>query len=377
LHFVPRAEYHTARLAMTFPSETSRAWVDVDLAALVANARTVAAVSGSRLLPMVKANGYGLGAVEVARALESVDPWGFGVASVEEAAALREAGITRPVLVVTPLVPQWIEQYLQLDLRPAIGDQAALQAWTTRTERPFHVEIDTGMSRAGVRWDDRASLDTLRSELGKASGWEGVFTHFLSAESDTDTTVRQWDRFQEVVQSLPRRPVLVHAANSAAALRGRGFAADLVRPGIFLYGGMAGGSEPRPVAALRGRVVAIRSIAPRDTVGYGASWRADRPCVIATISVGYADGFPRAAPVDGSGAARVVEVEGKLAPVAGRLTMDMCMAVVDHDVAIGDVATVFGGLVTLDRQASAAGTISYELLTRLGSRVPRRYERPT
>jgi alanine racemase len=362
---------------MTFPSDTSRAWVDVDLAALVANARTVAAVSGSRLLPMVKANGYGLGAVEVARALESVDPWGFGVASVEEAAALREAGITRPVLVVTPLVPQWIEQYLQLDLRPAIGDQAALQAWTTRTERPFHVEIDTGMSRAGVRWDDRASLDTLRSELGKASGWEGVFTHFLSAESDTDTTVRQWDRFQEVVQSLPRRPVLVHAANSAAALRGRGFAADLVRPGIFLYGGTAGGPEPRPVAALRGRVVAIRSIAPRDTVGYGASWRADRPCVIATISVGYADGFPRAAPVGGSAAARVVEVEGKLAPVAGRVTMDMCMAVVDHDVAIGDVATVFGGLVTLDRQASAAGTISYELLTRLGSRVPRRYERPT
>jgi alanine racemase len=170
---------------------------------------------------------------------------------------------------------------------------------------------------------------------------------------------------------------LVHAANSAAALRGRGFAADLVRPGIFLYGGAAGRPEPRPVAALRGRVVAIRSIAARDTVGYGASWRADRRCVIATISVGYADGFPRAAPSDGSAAARVVEVEGKLAPVVGRVTMDMCMAVVEHDVAIGDVATVFGGLVTLDRQASAAGTISYELLTRLGSRVPRRYERPT
>jgi alanine racemase len=361
---------------MTFPSDTSRAWVDVDLAALVANARTVAAVSGSRLLPMVKANGYGLGAVEVARALESVDPWGFGVASVEEAAAVRGAGITRPMLVVTPLVPQWIEQCLQLDLRPAIGDHAVLQAWTTRTERPFHVEIDTGMSRAGVRWDDRMSLDAVRSVLGKAPGWEGVFTHFLSAESDTDTTVRQWDRFQEVVQSLPRRPALVHAANSAAALRGRGFAADLVRPGIFLYGGAAGRLEPRPVAALRGRVVAIRSIAAGDTVGYGASWRADRESVIATISVGYADGFPRAAPGGAMTGARVVEVQGKLAPVVGRVTMDMCMAVVEHDVAIGDVATVFGGLVTLDRQALAAGTISYELLTRLGSRVPRRYASP-
>jgi alanine racemase len=377
LHFIPRAEYHTARLAMTFPSEISRAWVDVDLAALVANARTVAAISGSRLLPMVKANGYGLGAVAVARALQSVDPWGFGVASVDEAAALRADGITRPLLVVTPLLPQWIEQFLELDLRPSIGDPAALQAWTTRTERPFHVEIDTGMSRAGVRWDDRASLDTLRSALGQAPGWEGVFTHFLAAESDADTTVRQWDRFQEIVDSLPRRPALVHAANSAAALRGRGFAADLVRPGIFLYGGAAGRPEPRPVAALRGRVVAIRSVAAGDTVGYSASWRADRRSVIATISVGYADGFPRAAPNDGSRGARVVEVNGKLAPLVGRVTMDMCMAAVEHDATIGDIATVFGGLVTLDRQASAAGSISYELLTRLGPRVPRRYERPS
>ena len=314
LHFIPRAEYHTARLAMTFPSDTSRAWVDVDLAALVANARTVAAVSGSRLLPMVKANGYGLGAVEVARALESVDPWGFGVASVEEAAALREAGITRPVLVVTPLVPRWIEQYLQLDLRPAIGDQAALQAWTTRTERPFHVEIDTGMSRAGVRWDDRASLDTLRSELGKAPGWEGVFTHFLSAESDTDTTVRQWDRFQEVVQSLPRRPVLVHAANSAAALRGRGSRPISCGRASFSMAEQVGGPEPRPVAALRGRVVAIRSIGPGDTVGYGASWRADRPSSSPPSRSATPTAFlarPRSA---GRPCPRG-RVEGKLAPV--------------------------------------------------------------
>src|SRR3954467_12117018 len=195
---------------MTFPSETSRAWVDVDLAALAANARTIAAVSGSRLLPRVKANGYGLGAVEVARALEPLDPWGFGVASIDEATALRAAGITRPLLLVTPLLPQWIDRCLQLDLRPAIGDRAALQAWTGQTERPFHLEIDTGMSRAGIRWDDRASLDRLSGIVAKATGWEGIFTHFLAAESDADTTIRQWDRFQEVVASLPRRPALVH-----------------------------------------------------------------------------------------------------------------------------------------------------------------------
>jgi alanine racemase len=359
---------------MTFPSDTSRAWVDVDLAALVANARTVADVSGSRLLPMVKANGYGLGAVEVARALEVLDPWGFGVASVEEAAVLRRAEITRPILVATPFLPQWTDDFLRLDLRPSIGDIAALHAWSSRTERAFHVEIDTGMSRGGFRWDNREALDALRARLAQLAGWEGVYTHFLAAESDADTTIRQWDRFQDVLQTLPARPALIHAANSAAALRGRGFAADLVRPGIFLYGGTAGRPEPRPVAALRGRVVAVRSIAAGDTVGYGASWRAERRSVIATIAVGYADGFPRSAPPNAA-APRVVELNGHIVPLVGRVTMDMCMVLIEHDVTIGDIATVFGGLVTLDRQAAAAGTISYELLTRLGNRVPRRHER--
>ncbi|HEY4647597.1 MAG TPA: alanine racemase, partial [Gemmatimonadales bacterium] len=109
-----------------------RSWVDVNLAALLRNARKVAAVSRSRLLPMVKANGYGLGAAQVAKALESVDPWGYGVASIEEASALRAVGIVRPLLVTTPLVPEWIDQYLELDLRPAIGDAGALEAWAAR-----------------------------------------------------------------------------------------------------------------------------------------------------------------------------------------------------------------------------------------------------
>jgi alanine racemase len=361
---------------MTFSPDRSRAWVDVDLAALVANARTVATVSGSRLLPMVKANGYGLGAVEVARALESVDPWGFGVASADEGGALRAGGITRPLLVVTPLVPAAIDQYLELDLRPSIGDPAALAAWTARTARPFHVEIDTGMSRAGVRWNDRPALEVFRAAAGTAKGWEGVFTHFLAAESDVDTTVRQWDRFQEVLQSLPRRPALVHAANSAAALRGRGFAGDLVRPGIFLYGGEAGKPDPRPVAALRARVVAVRTIGAGDTVGYGAAWRAEGPGVIATLGIGYADGFPRAAP-QALPLSREIELHGKLVLVVGRVTMDLCMAAVESNVSVGDVATLFGGLVSLDRQAEAAGTVSYELLTRLGPRVARCYERLT
>jgi len=361
---------------MTFSPETTRAWVDVDLAALVANARTVAAVSGSRLLPMVKANGYGLGATEVARALEQVDPWGFGVASIDEARQLRDAGIKRPILVMTPLLPRCIAQYLDLDLRPTIGDVSGLESWIARGERPFHVEIDTGMSRAGLRWDDRASLGRFAALLQTANGWEGAFTHFLAAETDAGTTGRQWDRFQEVLRILPRRPPLVHAANSAAALRGKTFAGDLVRPGIYLYGGAAVSPPPEPVAALRARVVAVRTIAAGDTVGYGATWRAERPTMVATVGIGYADGFPRASPAAGPDrSARQLELNGSLVPLVGRVTMDMCMAAVGLKVALGDVATVFGGLISLDQQAEAAGTISYELLTRLGPRVVRRYRR--
>ncbi len=354
---------------MTFSPETIRAWVDVDLAALLANARTVSAVSGSRLLPMVKANGYGLGAVEVARALEALQPWGYGVASTDEGATLREAGIAGPILILAPLVPQAIESYLALDLRPSLGDLTALEAWVARTNRPFHLEIDTGMSRAGIRWDDRDAIARAGTLLGGAAGWEAAFTHFIAAESDAATTQQQWDRFQDVLRALPRRPTLIHAANSAAALHGRAFAGDLVRPGIFLYGGAAYGPEPQPVAALRARVVAVRTIAAGDTVGYNATWRARQATQVATLSLGYADGFPRS----GTTQNREVELNGRVAPLLGRVTMDMCMVGVEHGAAVGDIATIFGGLVSLDRQAECAGTISYELLTRLGPRLSRRY----
>lgn len=354
---------------MTSSSETLRAWVDVNLSALGTNARRVAAVSGSRLLPMVKANGYGLGAVEIARSLQSLDPWGFGVASLDEAEALRTAGIARPLLMVTPLLPQWITRCLELDLRPSIGDPAALQAWLAQSDRPFHLEIDTGMSRAGVRWNDRPALDAVRSVLKRCRGWEGVFTHFLDSESDPGTTALQWERFQQILESLPRRPALVHAANSAAALQGSRYAADLVRPGIYLYGGAAGSFAGEPVAALRGRVVALHPMESGDTVGYGGTWRAEQNCLVATVSVGYADGFPRS----GATGVRQIELNGKLVPVLGRVAMDMCMVLADPSVRIGDVGTVFGGLVSLDDQAESGGTISYELLTRLGPRMPRRY----
>ena len=361
---------------MTFTPETTRAWVDVDLGALRANARTLAAVSGSRLLAMVKANGYGLGGPAVARALEPLEPWGYGVASVDEGAALRAHGITRPILVASPLLPAAIDGHLGHDLRPTIGDPAALATWCARTDRPFHLEIDTGMARAGIRWDDAAARSAAAAALAGAEGWEGIFTHFHSAETDPASADVQWKRFQQVLAGLPRRPALVHAANSAGALRGRAFAGDLIRPGIYLYGGSAGGEGPAPavVARLKARVVAVRSIAAGQTVSYGATWTAPRDTRVATLAVGYADGFPRAADRPADRPTRLVELGEPLFPVVGRVTMDMTMIDVGTaPVTPGDVATVYGGRVSLDQQAAAAETISYELLTSLGARVPRCY----
>lgn len=352
--------------ALTEPRD--RAWVEVDLEALLDNARTIVAHTSARLLPMVKANGYGLGAVPVARALTALEPWGFGVAIATEGRELREAGMNGPIAVFTPFVPSAREVFERDDLRPAIGDLEALRAWLT-TRRPFHLEIDTGMGRAGLRAADAEALATARSLLQDAPGFEGVFTHFHSADSDTASVLEQWERLQQVVRTLPRRPEFVHGANSAASCLVPECAGDLARPGIFLYGGTEGGLTPCPVARLQARVVAVRRLEPGDTVSYGAMFVARHATNVATLGIGYADGVPRAL----SGRGRV-ELHEKVYRIAGRVTMDMTMLDVGQDeVHVGDVATVWGGKVGLEEQAAAAGTVSYELLTAVGARVPRVY----
>jgi alanine racemase len=351
------------------PEASDRAWVDVDLAALLRNAHRFRELIGSPLLPMVKGDGYGLGAVAVARALEAVDPWGYGVATPEEGAELRAAGIIRPIIVFSPLQASGVAICKREGLRPVIGDFAGLDAWLAQGEGPFHVEIDTGMSRTGFRWHDGQSIAALAGRLEGVGNWEGVFTHFHSADVDEAASREQASRFEEVLAVLPTRPPLVHLASSAAAQVGTEFSADLARPGIFLYGGRAGQLNPERVARLCARVIALRRLRPGDTVSYGADAKIATETTIATLGIGYGDGVPRAL-----GSRGLVELHGLLFPIVGRVTMDMIMVdVEDTPVALGDVAILFGGLMTLDDQAALAGTISYELLTILTPRVVRRY----
>ncbi len=319
---------------------------------------------------MVKADGYGLGAVPVVEAREPLDPWGYGVATVEEGATLRSAGIRRPIVVFTPMQQHEVEPCRAQGLRPAIGDPEGLEAWTSGTDQPFHVEIDTGMGRSGFRWDDAEVLQHL-GMVAKHPSFEGIFTHFHSGH-DPDACGLQWSRFEAVLGRLPERPSLVHAANSAAALQGTQFAGDLVRPGIFLYGGAIAGHVPEPVVKLRARMVAVRRLGAGDTVSYDATWTAPEPITVGTLVIGYADGLPRSLSDRGK-----VEIDGRIIPIVGRVTMDMTMVATPGPLRLGDVATVFGGRVSLDDQAAAAGTIAYELLTGMGARVQRRYGRTT
>jgi alanine racemase len=347
----------------------TRAWVEVDLAALRRNAAAIAARAGVPLLPMVKADAYGLGALHAALTLEELEPWGYGVATVAEGEALRRAGITRPIVLFTPILRTEIDALRRADLTPALGEPAVIEAWA-RTGRDWHLQIDTGMSRAGLRWDE---IPRQRELLARTRP-SGVFTHFHSADVDDASRDEQEARFDEALALLPERPPLVHAENGPAVEARGPSRFTLCRPGIFLYG-VATRAEsplvPEPVAALRARIVELRTVAAGDTVSYGATWRAPEPRRIATVPVGYADGYRRAL-----GNRGVALLGGRRIHVAGRVTMDMTMLdVTGTDAALGDVVTLLGrdgGDVVTVSELAALGELSpYELLTGLRERLPR------
>ena len=368
------------RAAADPATATRRAWCEVDLGALLRNARRVEASAARPLLPMIKADAYGLGAVAVARALEAADPWAYGVACVAEAEALRSAGIVRRIVCFTPLLRDELPRARALHLTPALHRAEDVRAWAASGGGAWHLGVDTGMHRAGVRWDsvDAALLDAVADHPP-----EGAFTHFHSADEDDPTAAArandlQVARFDAVLARLPRRPTVVHAENSPAAARGPHPSRwDVVRPGIYLYGvAPVAAAPPDPVAHLRARVVDLRDVGDGEGVSYGHAWRAGGARRIATAAVGYADGYRRALSDRG-----VALLHGRLVPVAGRVTMDMTMFdVTDAPCAVGDVLTLLGAdgdrVLTVADVAARGGLSPYELLVGLRLRVPHLYSSP-
>lgn len=357
---------------MNIESSTAnlRAWVEVDLGALVRNARALAAHARVPLLPMVKADAYGLGAVEVMRALTSINPWGFGVATVPEGAELRAAGFDGRVVVFTPLLPAEFEAARRASLTPTLGDPASLREWQ-REGGAWQLSIDTGMQRAGVAWDRAASI----ADLVRAQPPEGAFTHYHSPERDDGSIAEQDERFAAALDALPIRPALLHTDNSAAIVRRDVQPHPLIRPGVFLYGVGSGSTRvvPAPVVHLRARILELRTVAAGQSVSYGATWRAPSDRVIATVAVGYADGYRRHLSNAGRGL-----LHGQEVSVVGTVTMDMTLVdVTGVPCAIGDVVTLVGRdgarALTVEDIARAGGVSPYELLTGMRQRVPRVY----
>ena len=341
----------------------------VDLTAVRENYRLIARRAAIPLLPMVKGDAYGLGAVEIAKSLEGESPVGFGVATVAEGRELREAGIAQPIVVFTPVLPTEFSDARAADLTLALSDVAHVASWRTIAGR-WQLPIDTGMNRAGVDWRDASHL---RAVLNAGGQPDGVFTHFHSADSDVASMHAQEERFAGVVAAMPNRPISVHAENSAALLQRGKSKFDCARPGIALYGVAVGPATwaPRSVVRLVAPVVELQHVEAGDTVSYGATWHAAGARRIATVAVGYADGYPR-----GAGNRATATIRDRKVPVIGLVTMDMTMCdVTDIPCEVGDSVTLIGG----DADSSVAAIAAhadrspYELLTGLKARARRSF----
>jgi len=364
---------------MTVPLDRLRAArARIDLDRLRANFDAIGALARRPVMPVVKADAYGHGAATVARVLVERGAARVAVAYVEEGAALRQAGLKAPIVVLAGFPAGQVPVLAEHALTPVVSTPLTLEAILAGggSVPRVHVKVDTGMSRLGFT---QAGLVEAGLRLQSAGiEVEGVMTHLACADEDADFTERQLDRFDEAVAALQERgvrPPLVHAANSG----GLAFIRQthtLVRPGLLVYGVKPRPLSPeidvKPVMQVSADVALVKNVDPGTPVSYGGRWVARRPSRIATIPMGYADGVPRTDRMRDDG--HFVIGEGRV-PVAGTVCMDLTMADVTArpEIAAGDEAILLGDDPGAWELASLAGTTSWEILTSIGSRVPRVY----
>ena len=361
----------------------------VDLAALRWNFRQVRKKIGRevKVLSVVKANGYGHGAREVAKTLEHEGSDGFGVATLEEGVELREAGIRSPIVILAGFYPAQFDQLLRLRLIPVAIEPDGLRRLETLARKRgvslgFHLKLDTGMGRIGFL---ASEIDSWLPELNKVKSLRlgGIFSHFSHAENvGGNYTGNQLKVFRKLVERLNgagHDPPLVHLANSAAVITLPSAHFSMVRPGLMLYGiypspGMASRVALKPVLSWKSRILQLKAAAKGSSISYGQTFVTRRKSLIATLPVGYADGYPRLLSNRGA-----VLVRGKRAPIVGRVCMDLTMIDVTdiRGVRQGDEVVLLGHQgrekLSADEMALWAETISYEILTSISARVPRIY----
>jgi alanine racemase len=370
----------------------------VDLGAIKSNFRNIAAYlsrerARTRAIAVVKANAYGHGAGQVARAFEEAGADLLACADIEEGAALRAAGVSAEILVFGALSVSDLDGLFDCRLTPTIstpGAARAVQAAASRHKATvsYHLKIDTGMNRLGFRFDNlRRTLPELLASANLRLA--AVYTHFATADDPESARFdQQRVRFERALADIktlsrearrePEGPWFVHGANSAALLRDARVWYDRVRPGLLLYGivppPLASNIDLRPALSLTSRIVAVKGVRTHEGVGYGMKFTAEQPSTIAIVPAGYADGLDLR--LAGRG---FVLIRGRRAPIVGSVCMDMLMAdVTGLDVSPGDDVVIIGqqGDVRIDVREMAAqiGTIPYEILCRIGSRIERVYE---
>ena len=367
----------------------------VDLGALAHNARAIRAFMAARtggagpvLAGVVKANAYGHGAVEAARTLLDAGAGLLACADIEEAVDLRRAGLGAPILVFGAFGLGDLDGIFEYALTPTVSTPTAasrLQAAAAQrsVRLRYHLGIDTGMHRLGLRHDNlsRTTPELLASPNLEI---EGVYTHFASAdEPGSDLFARQQRNFEaadRALAALGARGYMRHAANSGALLADPSTWFDLVRPGLLVYGvappAFEGRVAVRPVMSLRSRVAAVKGVRSGESIGYGGRFVARRPTTMAIVPAGYADGLDTR--LEGRGA---VLVRGRRAPIVGAVSMDMiALDVTGMTVEPGDEVVLTGRQgedeITVGEMAGWVGTIPYELLCRVGNRVERVYHSP-
>lgn len=372
-----------------------RGFAQVDLDAIVQNMENMKANLNkhTQMLGVIKTDGYGHGALEIAHCLEPLDfMYGFAVATAEEAFALRNSGVKKPIIILGYTFPYSFKGFVQEEIRPTVFREDMLSelfeaAAQAGKKIKIHIKVDTGMNRIGIRPDETGIAFVKKALAYKNLEIEGIFTHFSRAdEADKELTKKQFRMFSDFVNRVEKElgitiPVK-HCANSAGIIDHPMTNMDVVRAGIALYGLYPSEEVSRetvklkPALSLYSTIVYIKEIGSGESVSYGGTFKANRPMRIATIPIGYGDGYPR----NLSGKGHVL-ICGKKAPILGRVCMDQFMVDVTDipEAKEGDRVTLIGKegkeQISVEMLSAISGRFPYELVCDLGKRIPRVFKR--
>jgi len=371
---------------------TNRAWAEVSLDAIARNFNAIRKIvnKDANIMCVVKADAYGHGAIEVGRRLLSCGAAALAVATIEEAIQLRQAEITSPILILGYTNPRKCNEIVQHDITQTIfsydtAKQLSDVAVGLNKKAKIHIKIDTGMTRIGLRTDKDSISVIQQISILPGIEIEGIFTHFAAADqSDKSYTNMQFDSFMQFNRELEKSGLCIpikHVCNSAGIIECPEMHLNLVRPGIILYGLYPSSEVDKsriylePALSLKARITMVKDVVAETPVSYGCTYITRHLSRIATVAIGYGDGFSRLLSNKGH-----VLVNGELAPIIGRICMDQCMIDVSslkNDVAVGDEVVLIGRQgtdeISAGQLADEIGTISYEIVCAIGKRIPRIY----